>query len=313
MAIDSNIKQNTKDLVSVIIRTWNREEDLRRTLTILRAESYEPLEIIVVDNGSLDNTVDMLRDNFPEVELITLPRNTGVAATNIGFKKARGAYFLLLDNDASPEAGVILSAVSKFKDNPKLGIIAFKTIDFPLSYYLENKYKKTRRYKEIKNGIPVKFFCGCGVMIKREVIDEVGGYPEDFFWCGEESDLAMRAIHAGYEIRCYPELYIDHKLSAKNRNQSRRMFYETRNNIWLYWKYSPIILAFLKTAYTIVFNGKKSLGNGTTRYYFKGLSEGIKRLPVVMKQRQVVHTQTIRFYLSAAINNLLKRRLGKYK
>jgi len=302
--MDENIKKNIEDSVSVIIPAWNREKDLKETLSNLQKQHHEPLEIIVVDNDSKDKTVSMVRNDFPQIKLIELSKNVGIAAVNIGIRESKGQYLLILDDDAYPEGDSISLAVDKFRENLKLGIAAFKTIDFPLGFTLEKKYKKANRYEETKKGIPVKIFCGCGVMIRREVIEKVGGYPEDFFWCGTESDVAMRAIHAGYEIRYYPELIVHHKLSQQNRSQSRRMYYETRNLIWLFWKYSPIIMALLKTIYIVIVMGLKSLVNGTFVYYFKGLVGGIKRLPVIMKQRQVVYTQTIRY---AVMHNLLKK------
>jgi len=304
--MNKEVEKNTKELVSVIIVSWNRPKDLKDTLSNLLVQQYEPLEIIVVDNNSKDKMAHMVCNDFPQVKLIELSKNIGIAAYNIGTKESKGEYLVLSDDDAYPEINSISLAVNKFRENSKLGIIAFKTTDFPLGLNLEKKYKKLNRYEETKKGIPVKIFCGCGVMIRREVIEKVGGYPypEDFFWCGEESDIAMRAIHAGYEIRYYPELIFHHKLSQQNRSQSRRMYYETRNLIWLFWKYSPIIMALLKTIYIVIVMGLKSLVNGTFVYYFKGLVGGIKRLPVIMKQRQVVYTQTIRY---AVMHNLLKK------
>lgn len=304
----NNNKNNTEEMVSVVIMTWNRNEDLKFTLNALKKEQYKPLEVIVVDNGSIDQTISMMQNYFSEFKLIKLPKNVGVTALNIGIGKAKGKYIFILDNDAHPETDSISLAVNKFKENLNLGISVFKTIDQPTGFCPELKFEKGKTKEEKKKGIKVKIFRGCGVMIKREVIEKVGGYPDDFFSWGEESDVAMRVLHAGFEIRYYPELVIHHRLSPRSRSLSRKTYYQTRNTIWLYWKYSPIVMASLKTVYSAIFMGINSLKNKTVIYYFRGLVDGIKRLPVVMEQRQVVYTQTIRFQLQTAMLNLLKRR-----
>ena len=296
-----------KELVSVVIRTWNREEDLRKTLKILQNEPYKPLEIIVVDNGSTDNTSLMVKSNFPEVKLITLTQNRGVAATNVGMQEARGRYILILDDDSYPQAGSILSAIDKFREIPKLGIISFKTIDMPSGFTPQLKFEKGKTEKELKEGIEVKIFRGGGFMIRKDIFESVGGFPEDFFWVGEESDLAFRIINAGYEIRYFPELMVIHRASPKNRILSKKTYYETRNLIWLYWKYSPIIMALLKTIYSAFYLGIKALRNKVGLFYLKGLSDGIKRLPFILRHRQVVYTQTLGFLATSFINKLFEK------
>jgi len=302
-----------KDLVSIVIRTWNRKEDLKETLEILKNEQYIPLEIIVVDNGSTDGTDSMMTSKYPEVHFIKLSKNLGVEATNIGIEKAKGKFILLLDDDSHPQPGSISKAVEKFKENSKLGILAFKTIDSPTNFCPQEKFEKGKSKEEIKSGIKVKIFRGGGVMVKKEVVEKVGGYPKDFFWVGEESDLAMRALYAGYEIRYFPELIVIHRVSPKNRDLKKKTYYETRNLIWLYWKYSPVLLAFLKTTYSVFHLGFKALRNKVFLSYFKGLIDGIKKLPSIMKQRKIVYTQTIKFLVYSFCEKIFRNFQRKHE
>ncbi|ABZ83338.1 glycosyl transferase, family 2 [Heliomicrobium modesticaldum Ice1] len=113
------------ELVSVVILNWNRRNDLKEGLTRLREQPYRPLEIIVVDNGSTDDSVAMVRAEFPEVRLIETGKNLGVEGYNAGFRQARGEYVLILDDDSFPAYDAITRMVSRFQADPRLGVVAF--------------------------------------------------------------------------------------------------------------------------------------------------------------------------------------------
>lgn len=282
--------------VCVVIRTWNRKEELRKTLERLR-EMDPDLEIIVVDNGSTDGTALMLTEEYSNIRLIRLSCNIGVEATNIGAGETKADYIFLLDDDAHPRPDCILEAVKRFKENPNMGILAFNTIDSPTGFCPQERLKPGKTDLGQKAGIKAKIFRGCGVMLKREVIEKVGGYPKEFFWCGEESDLAMRVLYAGYEIRYFPELIVIHRVSSLNRSLSKKTYFETRNLIWLYWKYSPVFMAMLKSLYSAIALGIRAIKNGVWGYYLRGLQDAVKGLPAIFKERKVVYTQTLKFAL----------------
>ena len=86
-------------LVSVITLNWNRKKDLLRTLDSIQQQTYSPKEILMVDNGSTDGSVEAVRQQHPEVEIIELPQNLGVQGYNEGMTRARGEFVLLIDND----------------------------------------------------------------------------------------------------------------------------------------------------------------------------------------------------------------------
>lgn len=294
----------TKELVSIIIRTWNRADDLSETLFKLKQLSYQPLEIIVVDNGSADNTAVIVRKLFPSIKLVNLDKNIGVEATNIGIKNSQGEYLIVLDDDAFIEPGVIGNAVSKFKENGRLGILAFKIIDFYSGLSPQTRYEKKSKSIALREGIMVKVFQGGGFMMDRKVFDRVGGYPEDFFWVGEESDLAFRVLSAGWEIRYFPDLIVTHKPSIQNRSVPGKTYYEIRNIIWLYWRYSPFYLAFIKTFLSIFIIGYKAIKNCVVICFLKGVGDGLIYLPKQFKKRDVVYTQTAGFIFTSLIKRL---------
>jgi len=116
-------------LVTVNILTWNRKADLERLLVALMKQSYANLEIIVVDNASTDGTSEMVESKFPDVRLFRLSENNGVGSWNTGFENANGEYTLVLDDDCFPEEGAIRKMVDKFRQEPDIGLIAFRILD----------------------------------------------------------------------------------------------------------------------------------------------------------------------------------------
>lgn len=203
----------------------------------------------------------------------------------------------ILDDDALPTPNAISVAVKNLQKNHDLGIAALKIIDSRTGISPQTKFETIKALKDKKEGIPVKIFQGGGTIIKRQVFEEIGGFPENFFWSGEESDFAFRTILAGYEIRYFTELVVIHRASQMNRKSKKKIYYEIRNLIWLYWKYSPLLMAFSKSLYTISFYGIKAKKNQAIKYYIQGVLDGFKEVPHLIKHRTVVHTATIRYKL----------------
>src|SRR3990170_4629146 len=112
-------------LVSVVILTWNRKDDLLETVAELKESTYAPIEIIVVDNGSNDGTQEEINEKFSEVNFIRLEKNVGIAGYNIGMKKARGEYVVLLDSDSFPDRKAIERMVAVFESDSQIGAVAF--------------------------------------------------------------------------------------------------------------------------------------------------------------------------------------------
>lgn len=223
--------------VSVVMLSFNRRDDVAEGLEQLLAQDYENLEIIVVDNGSSDQTAAMVNERFPGVHLIALPNNIGVAAYNIGFKQARGKYIVILDDDSFPAQHAIQQMVEAFEKDPQLGVVAFDV----RNYY---DYFKNRDATPSPAPTPPTPLChyqmafnGAGVGIRKKCIDEVGGYPDEFFLYWNEQDLAIRILNAGYRIQSFNYIISLHKYSPANRQSWRAPFFYTRNLFWLIWKH----------------------------------------------------------------------------
>jgi len=106
---------NNQPLVTVNILSYNRKDELRNTLTKVFAQDYKNIEVIVVDNASSDGSSEMVKNEFPSVQLIQMEKNIGIAGWNEGFKIAKGDYVLVLDDDSYPEEQSIQKNSKYFK------------------------------------------------------------------------------------------------------------------------------------------------------------------------------------------------------
>lgn len=238
-------------LVSIVTICWNRKADICESLNRIREIDYPNLEVIVVDNASEDGTPETIAAEYPEVRLIKLFKNIGIEAYNIGFKNARGEYIVILDDDSFPQKDAVRRMVDKFARDPALGVVAFDVRNF-------------YNYDEVKNEADdepgqaaqetaavaedyLLAFNGAGAGVRRELLEQVGFYPEEFFLYWNEQDTAFRILNAGYKIKFFFDVVSYHKYSPQNRASWRAPYYYTRNAFWLIWKNYPLDLALKLT------------------------------------------------------------------
>ena len=265
-------------LVSIIIVTWNRKEDILDALDAIKKQTYPNLEVIIVDNGSTDDTVKEIRKLYKDYQLICLPSNVGCEeGFNVGIVNATGSILIYLDSDAFFEDDGISKIVDKFNNNPSLGIIDPRIYNF---------YSKSIQ-NEPKNWPPSnRIFTGCAVGIRKEVIDNTGLRPKNYFIYASENDIAMRALDYGYKIEHFSDIVAYHKESPTKRLSPKFYYYSTRNCIWLICKYYPLLPALRELIYLLMLNLILSLKSFSLHYYFLGLFEGIFKLPIIIKNER---------------------------
>jgi GT2 family glycosyltransferase len=238
----------TSPLVSVIILTHNRTDEVREAIFSIFAQDHPRIEVILLDNGSTDESPVALETSFPDIKLISLPENIGACAgRNRALEDAHGEFILQMDNDATlAPLGAISAMVARFQAEDDLGII-FTKIDDPATgrpygpgygtAYVDDEFYTWR-------------FHGCAAMIRRKAIDDAGYYlPEEFFRAAEENDLAVRVLDAGYNILYMPSAVAHHKLSPKARDAGEITYLTVRNNLRVAWKFYPVSRALALTAW----------------------------------------------------------------
>lgn len=271
------MKKN-QPLVSIIIVTWNRKNDILDALDDIKRQTYPHLEVIIVDNGSTDGTIQEVKRLYKDYKLICLPSNVGCEeGFNVGIVNSTGSILIYLDSDAFFEDNGISKIVDKFNKDSSLGIIDPRIYNF-FSKSIQN---------EPKNWPPQdRIFTGCAVGIRREVIDNTGLRPKNYFIYGSEIDISMRALDYGYKIEHSSDILAYHKESPTKRLSKKFYYYNTRNSIWLICKYYPLFPALREMIYLLLINLALSLKSFSLHYYFWGLFEGIFKLPLIIKNER---------------------------
>jgi GT2 family glycosyltransferase len=282
-------------LVSVITLNWNRKEDLSRTLSLIHKQTYEPKEILMVDNGSTDGSVESIQQSFPSVKIITLPENRGVQGYNEGISSASGNILLLIDNDMDLlQEDSLGKIVNKFESNPKLGVVALQVRECSSNELSPNNPKYWDEKGNDNAGYPCSTFDGGGVAFRKEVLAQTGSYLPQFFVYHSEVDLSTRIWDAGYEIRYFPEIAVCHRESQVARNLARQTMYTTRNYLWYVWIYYPrnMIVAetfdFLQRSFIQNLRMHKPIGS-----WFRGVVAAIWSWNSVKHLRKPVRRETI--------------------
>lgn len=220
--------------VSVVIVSSNNCELLERSLRSVRAQSGVTLQTIVVDNASTDGSPERVRHQFPEVELVELPVNTGFAhANNVAFRLCRGEYVLLLNPDAFPHPGSLQALRAVAERHPGAGAVGPRLANadgtlqrsawpFPRAGRL--LLEATGLHRVLRSvgllvdlGVwahdeerPVDFLTGACLLLRAEALAEVIGFDEGFWLYGEESDLQRRLRTRGWSVVYTPEAVVTH-------------------------------------------------------------------------------------------------------
>jgi GT2 family glycosyltransferase len=234
----------SRPLISIVTLNWNRKDDVLRTLKSISGQTYRKKEILVVDNGSKDDSVAAIRNAFPQVGVLDLGKNLGVAGYNEGMKIVSGEYLMLLDNDMELlQNDTLEKIVGYFEADPKLGAAAMQVRDHTGTTLSPNNPKYWKEQGDEEHGYPCSTFDGGGVALRKGVLDQVGLYLPQFFVYHSEVDLSTRIWDAGYEIRYFPQVAVWHHESPVSRNPALHTFYATRNYLWYVWIYYPASLA----------------------------------------------------------------------
>ncbi|MEA3385301.1 MAG: glycosyltransferase family 2 protein [Thermodesulfobacteriota bacterium] len=230
--------------LSIVVLNFNRLEETRHTIGHLHGLVCErdDVEVIAVDNGSTDGTAEYLEKCGDWLRPILLKSNTGIGGYNTGFMQAQGAYIMVLDDDSYPVDGKTMDRViQRFDAWPDLGVVAC-CIERP-----DGRPVLTWHIPRGGHTGPSAAFVGCGFAIRRDIFCRIGWYPARFFLYQNEIEVAIRVKRLGFEIFYDSSCRIVHRESPKHRSGWRRVYYPTRNTIWIIRRHFP----FPEAAYLI--------------------------------------------------------------
>lgn len=213
-------------LLSVIIVSYNtREMTLRCLATLAKALEGIASEVIVVDNGSNDGSVEAIRDTDPRARIVQNLDNLGFgAANNQGLDAAEGDFFLLLNSDAFPEANAITEMLSFLQEHADTGVAGPRILNqdgslqvscykfpSPVHAWKENLWL-SRGYNDWSHDEvrEVEFVIGACMLVRREAFLDVGGFDENFFMYSEEADWERRMRDHGWKVMFVPSAQVTH-------------------------------------------------------------------------------------------------------
>jgi GT2 family glycosyltransferase len=290
----------------------------------LEKQDFENKEIIVVDNGSSDNTSNLIRQKFPDINLITLKENTGCAGRNYGIKAARNEIVVTLDDDVIFCDDKALQNIKVyFRENKNIGAMTMKILDLDGSLLALNWFHPKPLDRFAEKEFSTDYIPEGAVAFRKSALECSGLYPESFFLSHEGPDLAYRIINQGFEIRYNPIVSVYHKCSTEGKTNWRYSYFDTRNQIWLavrnypFLKMVSYILYRLFTTFLFCIQQKK------IKWYFKAIFDGFKGLPAQMQNRYVLSPETMRklrkirkeqpSVVNKFMNQLVRQRILKEK
>lgn len=282
-------------LVSVVIVTKDRSSALLRCLQSVMAQDYKNIEIIIVDNASSDNTLEMLASNFPTLTVLPQSTNTGAPeGRNIGIRQAKGEICVCIDDDAeliNPDS--LSKCVEYFSKDKKLGCLSMRVLDEHDRIVTKLIPRRDRKiYNEDMQGA---LFSATGCAIRRKAFIEAGEFWQDLNpYFGEEPDLSYRLMDHGYTILQTPYISVRHHktIDEFKPNQNRRTYYGTRNAPWLALRNLPWYSVFGFTLLSWGYFFLVALRDGQLRMYFNAINASIKHMPAVYRIRKPVSKST---------------------
>jgi GT2 family glycosyltransferase len=192
--------------VTLVYLVYNRRKELRESLRRMLFESdYDSarVDVIVVDNASTDGSAEMVRDEFPQVQLLVRDENIGVSGWNEGLAAARGDYIVALDDDCYLPPDGLTSAVRAALEH-HADLVSFKVVSSD-----DREYVFTDKYRT-----GLFSFWGCAVLMRRSVVEALGGYdPEIFVWANE-LEFMLRFFDRGFRHLHYPAVAAVHMKPA---------------------------------------------------------------------------------------------------
>ena len=257
--------------LSIVFLNFNKLAETIVTSTRLQelCINRDDIEIIAVDNGSVDGTAEYLQEQNG-ISSLLLPDNSGIAGYSAGFNKAQGEYILVLDDDSCPLSLAGIDHTLQILDQrADIGIIAahIQTPDGTpqWSWHLPVSDVFCRS----------PFFIGCGFIIRRDLFAKIGWYPEDFFLYQNEIDVSFQVRLQGYDIFYDPACIIVHRGTPSQRPGWRRVFFPTRNTLWLIRRYYPQPLASYLLMSRLIIGLINAFRFNELATYFKAVKDGL--------------------------------------
>ena len=251
-------------LIYIILINYNGYKDTIDCVNNLKKINYKNYKIIVVDNASSDDSVEILNEELKNCTIIKSKKNLGFAGgNNLGVNYAldhKADYILLLNNDTIVEPQFLNNMLNSFSIGSKIGIVGCK-----IMYYSQKNiiwygggYIDWFKFIGVHYGMrqidkgqcdnkkEIDFVTGCCMLVKREVFEKVGLLSEDYFMYFEDVDFCVKVKNAGFVMWYNPEAIIYHKVGLSSGGEESPFSIEwcTRNRLLFMYKYKNNVSKF---------------------------------------------------------------------
>jgi GT2 family glycosyltransferase len=295
---------------SVLIVTYNSSETIKECLHSLDNQAFKDFELIIVDNNSKDDTLQIIESiksylHFP-IKTIYKKENLGFAGGNnlaLKYISQNCRYVGLLNPDAKADTQWLQKLVKEMEADKEIGVCASKILTYDGKYIdsagigMPATLKGFNRGegKDIKQYNFMEYVfgaCGCAAIYRKQLLDEIGFFDEDFFLIHEDVDICFRAHLAGWKVLFVPESKVYHKVRSSIRKMSDQdIYYSVRNvelvkiknvPLKLFLIYMPgILISYLTEFYYFVLKHKKM------KIYLRAKVDALKLLPKMLEKRKM--------------------------
>jgi len=253
--------------VTAIVLAWNHVEDTVECLESLTCSTYSPLQFLLVDNASTDNTVEVVSQHFPMVEILQSDENLGVSGGyNLGMKRAieEGAdYLLIANNDILVDPRMVQSLVDTLEAHPTAGMIMPKIYHYygdrtrlwctgarwrtfpPMVKMTGYNQPDAPQYSYERE---IQFAPSCVLMLRRSAVEQVGFFDTGYFFYQDDWDYCVRYRKAGFSIWFSPEAKMWHKVSVstqKSDKPAKWWIYFGRSAVRYYRKHASMAALYI--------------------------------------------------------------------
>lgn len=240
---------NASPLVSIVIVNYNGAELLRQCLRSVFSQSYRLIEVIVVDNNSRDDSIEVTRREFPEAHIIRCEKNLGFAeGSNVGVRAASGEFVVLLNNDATVEDNW-LEGLLEILDDEKVAIVTSKVVTegIPSEFYQMNGsinflgYNIMRQFSDLSR---IFYAGGTSMMFRKSIVHEP--FLNEYFLYHEDVYCSWRMRFQGFDVRMAQLSLVHHRgnVTTKRQPSSLITFCQERNriiNLFLFYQATTLV------------------------------------------------------------------------
>lgn len=262
--------------VSVLIVNWNGRQHLTECLDSLAVQSFRDFEVVLVDNGSVDGSIDYVRGTYPWVKLVALTANTGFAeGNNIAFAHAAGEYLVTLNNDTRVDPSWLQVLVTVADEHPEVGMVGSRICTYVDPERLDSLGVRIcadgmsrgalrgARFADLGCPalVPILLPSACAALYRRAMVERIGFFDSAFFAYCEDTDLGLRGRLAGWGALLASDAVVLHKYSQTGGAISPfKLRLVERNHYWVALKTFPLPLLCLVPLMTV------------GRYFYQGLA-----------------------------------------